>query len=104
MGGNKMIETKEELINELKYMINKHRWSWKDFIHYNKYAFKQIYYNCISHKCPNLSKILFNNKYFYICYDNWSSVKVGWHIIYTETLDLCFEHKKEKYLKGEKIK
>jgi hypothetical protein len=99
LGGNIMNKTKEQLIEELSRIER------KDFIEQlkkdqNGFSLYLIKMNCIKNKCANFNVLEYKDDAFFICYDDWSCEKVGWHVIYFETLDLCFEHKKEEYLKG----
>jgi hypothetical protein len=42
--------------------------------------------DCKNHRC-----IIFDNRDFHICNDDWSSMSVGEHIFYCETRDICTE-------------
>jgi len=101
-----MRKTQDELKQELDRIYGKEYYSQiKEREKYDLYLIKM---NCIKNKCPNFDILDYKSEYpgdaFFICYDDWSSCKIGWHVIYCETLDLCFEHKKEEYLKGEIVK
>lgn len=97
-----MIKTKEDLLKELEQTQEK----MKDFpqnlykrnlikalLSDNIYSLHLIQQNCIKNKCPNHDIINFKGYNLNVCYDDWSDTKIGWHVIYTETLDLCFKNK-----------
>ena len=48
-----------------------------------------IYKYCMM--CSHHSKETQDNKIFHMCNDNWSNMKVGNHIFYCETKDVCVE-------------
>jgi len=42
--------------------------------------------------CLHYSNVELNGNLIHICDDNWSSLKVGKHPFYHETLDVCIEN------------
>ncbi len=94
-----MNKTKQNLINELKIIeenIIKYPEQFTSFDSLekmNKIEEHLIQRKCSVSNCSNHSIINYKRINYHTCFDNWSSIKVGWHIIYFETLDLCCENK-----------
>jgi len=82
-------KTKEELIEELKKINERNPDRICRLWLLNQNVMSSISNNCL--KCKKHDVITFGGKNFHICYDDFTGITVGWHVIYFETIDLCIE-------------
>jgi hypothetical protein len=85
-------KTKDDLLNQINNMEYKNSYldTMKSGEEYSLYLIKM---NCVKNKCPNLDVLKIDNDTYFICNTEWSGFDLGWEIIYSEILDLCFEIK-----------
>lgn len=98
--------TREDLLGEIKKFENntiKYPNKYMKFEQLEQENIKEmslIKYHCIDGKCPNYSTVEYKGVTYHACYDDWSGeFKVGWHVIYCETFDLCIENKIKNAIK-----
>jgi len=87
-----MNKTKEDLLSQINNLENKNEFLDK-MRSGEEYNLFQIKMNCVKNKCPNLDVLKIDNDAYFICNTEWSGFDLGWEIIYSEILDLCFEIK-----------
>ena len=63
----------------------------KDYVSYREQY--QMNEDCRNHDCPHYRILTHKGISYYCCNDTYSGQHcVGWHPIYCETLDLCFDY------------
>lgn len=102
-----MNKTKEQLIenlNHTQWQMNIYPEKYaihdilQDSLKHNEFYMYQIQHNCINNSCPNYDTIEYKGHTLHVCYDDWSSIKLGWHVLYFETCDICVENKGRKIM------
>lgn len=84
---------KEDVIKDLQKLKDEKPTLYNDMKYQNRRGcMHQIMHNCILGDCKKHDYIDFDNISWHICFDDWSgNHPVGWHNIYSETLDICSE-------------
>lgn len=61
------------------------------------YEFATINRDCNNHGCLNYGTMTHKGNLYHLCNDVYSGEHCpGWHPIYSETLDICFEYHNNK--------